>query len=178
MTGASGENSFHMPERDPLRFGLANLTISFRFPRIRYPLPVDTVYLDPQREQALASAHFMAPHQLVARQPRQPGDQPEHPLPKSSSAAAAGLWRTISKVDRSSGLHQPHHSALPADLRFLEIGSGDCAVQGGAEFLRRVQRQFHGGPSTGAQFGVEKIQGDHVAQWCMACVVVGDHRLR
>src|SRR6478672_8741270 len=70
------------------------------------------------------------------------------------------------------------HGALAPHFRLLELGGGNRSVQSGAQLLGCLQRQLNPSPRPGFEANIDEVECDDVAQWRMARVVIGNHRLR
>src|SRR3954452_1009928 len=70
-----------------------------------------------------------------------------------------------------------HGPTLAPHLRLLELGSGNRAVESGAQLLGCLQGQLNARPRPGVKASVDKVERNDIAQRRMARVVISNHRL-
>src|SRR6266704_2306404 len=70
------------------------------------------------------------------------------------------------------------HRALAAHFRLFEFGGRDRTIERGAQLLRALQGQLDPGARAGFEIRVDEVERDDVAERRMACVVIGNDRVR
>src|ERR1700752_2667433 len=78
----------------------------------------------------------------------------------------------------SSGPNEVEHGTLAPYFRLLELSGGNRPIKCGTQVLRRLQRQLDASARAGIERRVVEVERDDIAQWRMARVVIGNHRMR